>query len=450
MKTIHSIFSILLVAALFFGTACSSDNLSEPQEPAVIALSMPDIATRGGNLFAGDEMITKIRVYVCSGTIVQNMRVYNTGEDAFNNPFRIQTTTGLKTVYVIANEPNDLSATLDGITTLSELNAVVTSVSSGPLATPLTMVGSESVNVVSVPAPDNPTQVTVSLTRLAAQIKLKIKKGESSTANIVLKSVQLFRGAAKSTLIEAQPVIGQTYWKHKYTGQGEVQLNTAGVDAWTGATPMYLYENTGSIADTTGRATYLIIDARYNNVDTRYQAYINDENSNAVDHKYSIKRNHQYVLTATINNIGEFDGLTLNTYVLPWNKLSSEVVFNRTFTISPQPTVSNHTYTVNNSTDIVTFTFKLTNPIGANWSAHLSNPTEFEFSTAAGAVSSGGLGIEYTISIKPRNPQGNTVRTTEFYIIVGGENYTNSELPIIEESSLVGPGDRVIINQPAI
>src|SRR5690554_7667707 len=42
------------------------------------------------------------------------------------------------------------------------------------------------------------------------------------------------------------------------------------------------------------------------------------------DHLYSLKRNYHYQLNGTIKGIGEFDGLSLTTNVLPWNVLPSD------------------------------------------------------------------------------------------------------------------------------
>lgn len=445
MKTKHPIFFLLLAVIALFATACNNDDLAnEKGDPAVIAMTLNNAQTRGGDLFAEDALITKVRIYVFNGNYVDAMQVYNSGTDEFENPFRIKTTTGAKTVYVIANEPAGMTAALDGVTTLTGLKALTTPESVGPLEVPLTMVGSEVTNVQYAADPGPYTQVTVKLTRLATMLNLTVKKGESTTADIILKAVRLFRAPAKSTLEAGQSVAGQTYWNHTYLGAGPIPITTDGIDAWTGATPMYLYENPGSIADTTDRATYIIIDATYNGVDTRYRAYINDVNSDALDHKYSTKRNHKYNLVATINNIGEFDGLILSTFVTQWTLLQSDILFDRIYTISPHPTTANHTYEVTNPDDLVTFTFKLDNPVGANWIAHLSNPINFEFSNIGGAVSSGGLGTEYTISIKAKNAQGAELVSTEFYITVDG-----TEIPLLQGSTLIGEGNRIIVEQPA-
>lgn len=451
MKTISPIIFLLSVVIVFFGSACTNDKITDEEcEPAVINVLFDNLKIEGGEFSSEESTVTKVRIYVFSGNRVDAMKIFNSGEETFKSPFRLQTTTGMKTVYVIANEPAALTTSLDAVKTLNALKEI-TDTSKSPLKAPLTMVGSASVDVKYAPDPANNSQVTVELIRIASNLRLQVKKDESTKADIIMRAVRLLRIPEKSVLIEGEPVSGQAYWDYTYTGNGATPVTTGGVDVWTGATEMYIYENPGSVSDTINRATYLVIDATYNGVDTRYRAYINDDNSDATDHKYSTKRNHQYNIIATINNIGEFDGLTLSTYVTPWSLLKSEWLFERVFAIKPHPTVDEQIYTALNPDNSITFTFLLHNPVGAKWTAQLSNPFYFEFSNEGSAVSRGEVGTEYTISIKPRLPQSAELRSTEFYIIVGVDGDGDSvEIPLIKGSTLVGPGNRIVINQPAV
>lgn len=432
MKTMYKIFILLLAVGLTV-TACDNNELpQEKAEPAVMTLSLNNVQTRAGDLFAGEDLITKVRIYVFNGNYLDAAKVYTSGTDEFQNPFRIRTTTGPKTVYVVANEPADLETALNGVTTISGLEAIVTSEASGSLTQPLTMTGFESVTVESKPVGEDPTQVKVWLTRLAAKLTLNIKKGDEAEANnipIVLKGVRLYRAAAKSALIEGKSVTGQTYWHRNYDVM-DTPLTTAGTNVWD--TPVYLYENPGSAADSTGRATYLVIDALYNNVNARYIAYINDKNSNA-DHHYSIKRNHHYNLTATINHIGEYDGLLLQCKTLPWELVETQKKFNE----DPITYVNNYDFTENGNTTSITnpltFTFELTQgPEGATWEATLDNGLEFAFDDVTQTY--GGIGETKTITIKPLKPFDESItRTTHFYITI--TNPANGEKQKVELAS---------------
>ncbi len=440
MKTKQIIFFVFLIILGVFSPACNNDNLPDEGDAAVIALSLNGVDLRGGDLFAAESIITKIRIFVVRpGGYVETMKVFNSGEDSFNNPFRIETTTGAKDVYVVANEPADISNALNGATTLGDLQNILTVNNTSISAdTPLPMFGfTKDVNITAAGA-----QTTVKLVRMVAKITMKIKKGDQANTDIVLHKISLYRGPVKSMLFESNTTpTGQTYWNiDSYGIDGNVEVTPSGVDAWTSATPLYLYENPGAKMDTTNRATYIVLDATYNGVKTTYHAYVNDDNSNATDHKYSVKRNHHYNITATINNIGEFDGLIMTTDVLPWTYIGSDVLYDRVYTITPFPIWGSHIYEVNNQTDAASFEFVLENPYEANWVAHLSDPINFKFTSN----SNGTLG-SYIIRIQPNNAQDNTEKTTEFYITVNG-----NEIPLINGSTAVGQGNRIIIKQPAL
>ena len=130
----------------------------------------------------------------------------------------------------------------------------------------------------------------------------------------------------------------------------------------------------------------------------------------------------------------------MTTDVLPWTYIGSDVLYDRVYTITPFPIWGSHIYEVNNQTDAASFEFVLENPYEANWVAHLSDPINFKFTSN----SNGTLG-SYIIRIQPNNAQDNTEKTTEFYITVNG-----NEIPLINGSTAVGQGNRIIIKQPAL
>ena len=135
--------------------------------------------------------------------------------------------------------------------------------------------------------------------------------------------------------------------------------------------------------------------------------------------------------------------MTLTTNVLPWDVLQSTISFERIFTISPSPTLANHTYPVDGNGE-VKFTFKLTSPIDASWVANLTDITNFELVGAYQGVTDD----EVVLTIKAKNDAGEEVRTTEFYINAEyGGNW--AELPLLSDSNLIGAGNRVVISQPS-
>ncbi|KKC51484.1 major fimbrial subunit protein (FimA), partial [Porphyromonas gulae] len=104
---------------------------------------------------------------------------------------------------------------------------------------------------------------------------------------------QILRNAKNSRLLEGSTSKPTGYWN--WTNAYDVPLtnNGSAQSIIPAAAPLYVYENIGSAADSTGRATQLVVDALYNGIKTRYYAYVNDQTTTA-DHHYAIHRNHHY------------------------------------------------------------------------------------------------------------------------------------------------------------
>jgi hypothetical protein len=450
--SLKAIVAITVLMALL--TSCLSDDLTVDEEPGIIVVSLDGVTTRaaGDPLFTGDEAIDKVRVFVFAGEYVEKNKFYASGNSDFVNPFVLEVATGNKEVYVVANESNALTPVLESITTKTGLMEILGDQISAPLTLPLLMTGkSVGVSVANIEDPlRNNTSVT--LTRVAAKISLTLKK--DTDAEVKITRVSLLNNTEKTAIWAGGASISdQTYWNWTHALPTAIDLSTTAT-AISGYENIYVYENlTGGVKS---HATQLEVEALYNNVPTKYRVYLNENVSSVInagdpsssvttpgDHLYSLKRNHAYQLIGTVKNIGEFDGLTILSRVLPWNYLPSSLLFDRTFTLFPKPTSNNFTYSVNENGKI-SFTFKLTNPIDATWVANLTNPTDFEFE----GIYQGGRNDEVTLTVKATNFPGAEERTTEFYINVlyGGNS---SEIPLLSGSPLVGPGNRVLIKQSA-
>lgn len=447
-NTIYPLFALLI---LFFSiTSCIRENYAD-EEQGTIVLSVDGAKTRAGDLFTGDELIEKVRIIVFVNDYMEKNVVFTSGSDDYVNPFELEVATGTKTVYVVANESGDLSTNLSGTLTKTSLEAMLANEISSALTPPLTMVGKKTgVSVVANTA----NSTTVTLTRVAAKINLKFNKGVSTTDDVKITKISLINNTKKTPLFEGGATITpQYYWDYSYTPVSAMTLSTT-LTSVTGAESIYVYENlTGSTTDKT-TATRLEVDALFNNVPTKYRVYINEDvNSgvdpgdpsssvtNPTDHLYKIKRNYKYNLEGTITSLGESDGFTMKTNVLPWNYLPSTVKYKYEFAIYPHPDAENKMYNVTGTLSDATFTFQLTNPINATWTAHLSNPTDFEIT----GTSSGSTGDTVaTIKIKPKNSQDSEEHSTEFYISINGV-----EIPLINGSNLTGTGNRILIKQLA-
>ena len=451
----RQVITIITLCLTVLMSCFHDDALEMCEEKGLIIVNL---ATDGLNTrAAGDEAINKARIFVFTGDILETNQLFISGETQFNNPFVLEVVTGVKDIYVVANESEGLSTQLASVTTMSELKGIMAetiSETSGPLSLPLVMTGSQT--GVTVDVVEEPTRNTanVILTRIASKISLKFKK--DTDADVLITKVSLLNNSGETTIWDNGVLnngVNNWNWNHNLSTPLSLQTAASGVE---GKENIYLYENLTN-GDIT-KATQLEVEALYNSVPTKYRVYINenitipgsgiagDPNSSVTDpsnHLYSLKRNYHYQLNGTIIDIGEFDGLTLTTNVLPWDKLQSSISFERIFTISPTPTTQNKTYTVDSNGE-VKFTFKLTSPIDASWVANLTDIANFEFV----GTSQGSTDDEVTITIKAKNNSVTEDHTTEFYINVeyGG---MWSELPLLSGSDLIGEGNRVVISQPA-
>lgn len=439
--------------------SCFHDDALEMCEEKgliIVNLATGGLNTRAADdqLFNGDEAITKVRVFVFVGDLLEVNELFSIGEEKFNNPFILEVATGTKDIYVVANETSGLTTKLSSVLTKSELLDIIAETISDPLSLPLVMTGSQTGVTVDVVEEPNRNTANVILTRVAAKISLKFKK--DTDADVSITKVSLLNNTEVTTIWDNGVLndgVDNWVWNHTLSVPLALQTIASGID---GQENIYLYENLTN-GDKT-KATQLEVEALYNGVPTKYRVYINenitlpgsgiagDPNSSVTDHSnhlYSLKRNYHYQLNGTIIDIGEFDGLTLTTNVLPWDKLQSSISFERIFTISPTPTLANHTYTVDSNGE-VKFTFKLTSPIEASWVANLTDIANFELV----GTSQGSTDDEVMITIKAKNNSVTEEHTTEFYINVEyGGNW--AELPLLSGSDLIGVGNRVVISQPA-
>lgn len=456
--TYHIKKVVLALLCLTTFASCQFHELTEECDKKgliIVNLGLEGLSTRAaGPLFTGDDQIDKIRIFVFHGNVLEVNKKFSYEDNEFVNPFVLEVTTGLKDIFIVANEGSTLGLDLESVSSITELTSVLADNISESLNTPLVMTGIANDVLVDDLAPGVHNNINITLTRISSKITLQLNKVNPNT-EIKITKISLLSNTTKTTLFEpplAPEVTSQSFWDYQYIPSNPLELTTNFVIIDN----IYLYENiTGGIKT---NATQFEIEALYNGIPTKYRVFINenitspgsgnagDPNSSVTDpsdHLYSIIRNHHYRLNGTIIGIGEFDGLTLTTDVLPWNLLPSVISFERKFTINPIPTLSNHTYTVDSNGE-VKFTFKLTSPIDASWVANLTLLGQFMFVGANQGITD----EEVEITIKAINPPGDEEQTTEFYINVGyGGNW--SEIPLLSGSDLIGVGNRVIIRQPA-
>lgn len=326
---------ILMTVIISMFTSCLSDNFPVNEgEPGLIVMSLDGVENRGGVLFTNDSEITKVRIFVFVNDALEINRLFTAGEDSFNNPFVLEVSTGKKDIYVVANETTELSSDLSAITNRTDLkNLVIPNEITAPLTLPLTMAG-EVLDVQVVNPKPGTNSVSVQLTRIAAKISLKFKK-ENAADDVKITKVSLLSNTGKTTLYPVPPATAtftQTFWDwvHPLATPLDVAVSETVID---GHESIYVYENLTADATDKTHATRLEIEALFNNIPTTYRVYVNetvtapgngtpgDPNSSTLDvadHLYKIKRNHHYVITGTIKNPGEFNGLEIIYQIMPW------------------------------------------------------------------------------------------------------------------------------------
>src|SRR5690554_1461109 len=316
--------------------SCFHDDALEMCEEKgliVVNLAMDGLNTRaaGDQLFTGDEAITKVRIFVFTGDILETNQLFISGENQFNNPFVLEVVTGVKDIYVVANESEGLSTQLASVTTMSELKGIMAetiSETSGPLSFPLVMTGSQT--GVTVDVVEEPTRNTanVKLTRIASKISLKFKK--DTDADVLITKVSLLNNSGETTIWDnGATTSGPPYWDWKYTLVTPLTLTNTET-AVSGKEDIYLYEN---LAGELNGATKLEVEALYNGIQTKYSVYINEviespgsevpgdpfsSTVNPNDHLYKILRNYHYQVNGTISGLGEYTSISVKVKILPW------------------------------------------------------------------------------------------------------------------------------------
>lgn len=324
-------YSILVAALLLLlPIGFSSCLKNEPFEgDACIITSIPNASMRGGALTIDDETIEKVRVLVfvkSNGGLEKNV-LYVKDTDEFENPFAMcGLVQGMKDIYVVANESESLN--LGAITNKSQLLEKMADAISTPIdpSKPLMMTGElTSQNLVAT------NSVNIPLTRVAAKISLKFKK-ENTTDDVKITKVSLLSNTGKTTLYPTTATFTQTFWDwvHPLSSPLDVAVSETVIGGYES---IYVYENLTADATDKTHATQLEVIALFNNIPTTYRVYVNETitspgddtpgnpNESTVDvadHLYKIKRNHHYVITGIIKNLGEFNGLEIIYEIMPW------------------------------------------------------------------------------------------------------------------------------------
>lgn len=232
-------------------------------------------------------------------------------------------------------------------------------------------------------------------------------------------------------------------------------FDTSKLGEETGAWTIQDYASQDPIVDT--KQTYILLTAPYGEdgksyyykIPVNFATYTNNDKVSFTDAEleeirdlYRMKRNHIYDITAKIDRRG--GGLDLITRVYEWydggsidiNYAGGENYTGVLEVISDTPlttgTGEDAAYAVvyGDNDKVATFTFRMTTPAGATWTANLTNGSQFELASASGMASGVGVGDTddpneglVTFSVRPTQDfDTEAVHETELYITVTNAN----------------------------
>lgn len=178
--------------------------------------------------------------------------------------------------------------------------------------------------------------------------------------------------------------------------------------------------------------------------------------------EYAIVRNNIYQVNVTgINDIGSVTptdySLNLECIVADWeheDEITIDFSNNYNGEISGVIVVKDDTdvlvaYSQDNEVREARFTFNMKTPVGVGWTAHLTNPNDFEFVSDYHGVGGGG---PVTLQILPRRPfEEGVERATKMYITIDTDNslldFNVDSNENNENKKFPGDGDAIRIRQ---
>lgn len=175
--------------------------------------------------------------------------------------------------------------------------------------------------------------------------------------------------------------------------------------------------------------------------------------------EYAIVRNNIYQVNVTgINDIGTVTptdySLNLECTVADWiheNEITIDFNNNYNGEINGVIVVKDDNdvlvaYSQDNEVREARFTFNMETPVGVGWTAHLTNPNDFEFVSDYHGVGGGG---PVTLQIRPRRPfEEGVERATEMYITIDTDNsLLDFNVDSDENKKFPGDGDAIRIRQ---
>ena len=271
MRKLNYIYLILFTALLF--VACSSDDMPEKSSDNKVELSyaisnfdISGVTTRATDVgSAAEQQVDNLYLFLFDMTGANPIKYFASGTTFTNGEWSAaerkvtlkltQAEAGERQVYVVANVSTALKTLLDGVSTLTQLQAVIASTSNTPWSTtleaPILMSGSATHNFVT-----NRILSSVPLIRALAKIELNVtlpaKHQDADASHYKYnfidfdKNTYVLKPTAKTDDLATS---GWLAWQ----AAGDVSSYTLGTDSKVNSLKVITYinerDNTGSYID---------------------------------------------------------------------------------------------------------------------------------------------------------------------------------------------------------
>lgn len=469
---------IILLASTLLAGACTKQTAvyDEPGDKSIsMNLSVNSLMVNDPMSINQDQTFSSLAIYLYNNdaaSTLEQSALLPSFASLTTKDIPVQTKAGVKLVYVIANYAgktfrltNGSIITLSPTTTRQELESIITESSTGFTPASLLMVGKQTMTLTDA---DNNTFINVVLRRLQARVDVHVYKGINLASNtVLLESVTLHNQVLNSevkfdyTVNNARMLTSPSYNTQVITNNSTLLSYLGDILQPANAKAVfYTYQNLASSA-ADAAAPYLEIKlsiAGISGVRT-YKGYFTDNNQTV--YKYALLQNNIYQVKAILDIDSK---IVMNTNVLPWNQTNIE--YERPITANDFSfgAFANSWGGTNGSTmntnvggiEDAVFQFELKAPVGAAWTATLSNGLDFAFtSSTAGtttpAVSSGfvNTGNPALIAVRASKRWTGELRDTEFYITVEGNEIPINPVIAGSQRRYEGTDTRIKIKQVA-
>lgn len=446
---------IIILISTLLAVACTKETIIDDEiktKGVSLNLSVNTLATNDPISINGDQTFSSIAIYLYNNdanSTLDKSALLPSFTPISTKDIPIETQIGTKTLYLIANYSGKTFRLTDGTvltlsptTTKAQLDNIITESSAGFLPNSLLMVGKQTITITST---SNGSTIGVALRRLQARVDVHVFKGMNFGSNAVtLESVTLHNQVLNSEVkfdyaVNTAQMLASPIFATQLIANSSVlspYVNGTVLQPSTSQAIFYSYQNlVTSFSPLQTTAPYLEIKLNSNGASYTYKGYFTDTNQLA--NKYSLLQNNAYQITAILDVNSK---ITLNMTVLPWNEKKIEYerpITANDFSFGAWGTswggINGKTMNTNvGGLEDAVFQFELKAPIGAAWTATLTNGLDFAFtsttaSTTTSAVSKGftNIGNPYIIAVRAIKRWTGDSRDTEFYITVEG-----NEIPI--------------------